>query len=111
MARLEIDPAPSGDRPTLFAWWRAVLVPALGVVAIAAYWLAKAPPQKAALAPSIPPIPAELAELIPPHSPAKVLAWTEKLDQPLENEIQFVVSDAKTALLSLTANFLPEHEF
>jgi hypothetical protein len=41
-------------------------------------------------------------------SPDQLLAWTERVDQPLENELNSVASDAKSALASLAGNFLPE---
>jgi hypothetical protein len=34
--------------------------------------------------------------------------WTTKLDEPLENEMKYVVNDAKTAMNSLADNFLPD---
>jgi len=37
-----------------------------------------------------------------------LLAWSKALDRPLETEMQSVVSDAKTAVLLLAQNFLPE---
>jgi len=34
--------------------------------------------------------------------------WTEKLDEPLETEMQLVVSDARTAMNSLVESLLPD---
>ena len=53
----------------------------------------------------------QLQKLLSEPTAGQVLAWTEKLDEPLEGEMHLVVSDAKLALHSLTANFLPEREF
>jgi predicted anti-sigma-YlaC factor YlaD len=38
---------------------------------------------------------------------ARLREWTAKLDEPLETEMKLVVSDARTAMNSLAANFLP----
>jgi hypothetical protein len=38
----------------------------------------------------------------------KLLELSQRLDQPLETEMAFVVNDAKSALQSLAQNFLPD---
>jgi hypothetical protein len=38
----------------------------------------------------------------------KLLQWSQTLDQPLESELNSVVSDARTAIRSLADNFLPD---
>jgi hypothetical protein len=92
-----------------FRWIEAALIPALGVLAIAAYCVWKpagnhqSPP--ALTAPSAGA--SAWRPLIPQSDPSQLLAWTGKLDQPLQSELDFVVSDAKTALQSLAENFLP----
>jgi len=37
-----------------------------------------------------------------------VIAWSKTLNEPLETEMQSVVTDAKTAIQLLASNFLPE---
>jgi hypothetical protein len=39
---------------------------------------------------------------------AQMNQWSSALDEPLENETQLVLNDAKTALTSLKNSFLPE---
>ena len=89
-------------------WIEAALIPALGALAIAAYCVWRpggshesAPHRNVALGAGA------LQTWIPQSDPGQLLAWTEKLDQPLQSEIHFVVSDAKTAWQSLAENFLP----
>lgn len=38
----------------------------------------------------------------------QIREWTEKLDEPLETEMQLVVSDARTAMNSVVENLLPD---
>ena len=41
-------------------------------------------------------------------SEEKLLEWSQKLDQPLETELQSVIHDARSALAGLAHNFLPD---
>ena len=50
----------------------------------------------------------ELSTLIHVPNQVKLTDWSQKLDQPLETELELVVSDAKTAITYLADNFLPE---
>jgi len=91
-------------------WIRAVLNPALALALIAGVWFWKSQPKQLVSQTAAPPVTLPLERLIQQPNPGQILAaWSEKLDQPLESEMQLVVSDAKTALHSLSANFLPEH--
>jgi hypothetical protein len=112
LANLQAEPTKATSVIPSLDWVRAVLIPALGVFLLAAYWMWR--PQgeqdKALTQDSPPPILSELQNLLKDPNPRQALAWTEKLDQPLESEIHLVVSDAKAALQSLTANFLPERD-
>lgn len=54
--------------------------------------------------------PEELHFKVQLPSLAQVNQWTSSLDEPLENETQLVLNDAKTALTSLKNSFLPEPE-
>ncbi|MDA1273681.1 MAG: hypothetical protein O2960_06470, partial [Verrucomicrobia bacterium] len=38
----------------------------------------------------------------------KLMAFSRSLDEPLEKELQFVVSDARAAMQTLANNFIPE---
>ena len=109
MARVETESREAQHPTTGVSWIRAMLIPALGVLLVAAYWTWDRQPQPSSHTVSLSPV--QLQQILSKPDPAQVLAWTEKLDQPLQSEIHFVVSDAKLALRSLRANFLPEHEF
>jgi len=50
----------------------------------------------------------ELSTLIRVPSEVKLTNWSQTLNQPLETELELVVSDARTALTYLADNFLPE---
>ena len=105
---LRTKSAKPAQRVPAFRWIEAVLIPALGVLVMAAYCVWKQggshePPSRLVVSPGA----NALQTLIPRSDPSQLLAWTGKLDQPLQSELDFVVSDAKTALQSLAENFLP----
>lgn len=50
----------------------------------------------------------ELNFSIPPITSAQVQALTLKLDQPLEKELEHVISDTRQAIQFVASNFLPE---
>lgn len=50
----------------------------------------------------------ELSALIRLPGEVQLPDWSRKLDQPLEAELQLVVTDAKTAITFLADSFLPE---
>ena len=94
-------------RAGLGRWWRSALLPAAVVLMISGYALwqfgpnPSLPEQMAAEAPG---------EVIQPIGPAQgvpLLVWAERIDQPLQDELQSVLSDARSALVALTDNFLP----
>jgi hypothetical protein len=111
MSTLRTEAAKPAQRVLALRWIEAALIPALGALMIAAYCVSKPggsheSPSYLAASPGA----SALQTLIPqsPQSdPSQLLAWTGKLDQPLQSELDFVVSDAKTALQSLAENFLP----
>jgi len=85
---------------------RAVLVPAFGVLMITAFfwWIRQEPPRSAAIS-----APAQTAAPSDPApEPDQIVAWIDKMPQPLERELASVVKDGKTALRSLAGNFLPD---
>ena len=91
---------------------RSLLIPAVGVFIIGIIWLWK--PGASTLRPVVD---GQLVgrEPLPMPAPngvdaAALLKWNEKLNQPLESEIYYVVDDAKSALIALGDNFLP-HRF
>jgi hypothetical protein len=99
-------PAPSSAQRDGWGAVGAVLIPALGVLLITAFfwWIRPARPLADAAAPA--------AATATPSSveadPGPIVAWMGKVDQPLERELKLVVSDGKTALRSLAGNFLPD---
>jgi len=52
--------------------------------------------------------PSPLANQASDSAGRNLLEWSKALDQPLESEMQSVMSDAKTAIHLLAQNFLPE---
>jgi hypothetical protein len=108
LARLEAEPTPQAPSLLLSRWIRAALIPAVGIVLIAAYSLRK----NADLPRSFPAVDvvqetSEVPYAAPSTEADLLLAWTERLDQPLATELNSVVSDAKMAWESLTDNFMP----
>ena len=104
--------AKESRRPfALIYWVRAALIPALGVFALASYLTWKPhPPQTRASHRTTHMVAVDLGnstESVAKVDPTRLLAWAEKLDQPLESELHLVVGDAKDAFKSLAANFLP----
>jgi hypothetical protein len=99
-------PAPSPAESARWGAVGAVLIPALGVFLITAFfwWIRPARPLSDSAAPA--------AATANPSSldadPGQIVAWMGKVDQPLERELKLVVSDGKTALRSLAGNFLPD---
>lgn len=104
--RLATERPKATGRVPGFHWLRAALIPAFGVLVIAAY-LGWKPHRHDALPPQGVSSVAEANPSIPPSDPDRLLAWTGKLDWPLANELDSVVSDAKSAMRSIGENFLP----
>lgn len=52
--------------------------------------------------------PEPLTLSIPQITPEQVQALTVKLDQPLEKELEYVISDTRQAIQFVAANFLPK---
>jgi hypothetical protein len=50
----------------------------------------------------------ELSTLIHAPSEVQLSEWSHRFDQPLETELELVVSDARTAITHLADNFLPD---
>ena len=77
------------------------------VVAALAFWRNSPPIQ--AYHPSMPPSLTNIvvALSLPRHE--EVRAWTAKLHDPLETELDLVISDTTNALNALADNFLPEN--
>ncbi len=46
---------------------------------------------------------------LPELSVAQVESWTTKLDEPLQKELQNVISDTRQAIHFVASNFLPEN--
>jgi hypothetical protein len=98
--------APASISLTGWSAVRAVLVPAFGVLTITAFfwWIRQEPPRSAAISP-----PAQTAAPSnPAPDPDQIVAWIDKMPQPLERELASVVKDGKTALRSIAGNFLPD---
>lgn len=107
MSRVQSVTCSSEARLPAGRWIRTLLIPALGAIGVMVV-LMRMPerPKPAVLGVNARPV-LNLEQLIPHADPAQLLAWTERVDEPLETELDAVVSDAKSALNSLTANFLP----
>ena len=125
MSRLPQDSTDSAlhrERVQNFAFWpKFALALALALIAIAAVFafelakpessqLASATPQPEAVEPSADSEPqiaaADLA--IPVITPEQIQALTVKLDDPLEKELNNVISDTRQAIQFVALNFLPE---
>jgi hypothetical protein len=107
MAGLENAPEPGLAAGWGRSWVRPALVFGLALSLGAVLWVWRSTRQETTtpkLALSHPTAPGPLA-LAP--APAQLIAWSEKLDQPLQQEMDSVVHDARTALTSLGNNFLP----
>ena len=89
---------------------RSISIPAFGFLIIAVLWIWKPESPNSTQQPAVSGLVA-MNELFGPArggvDAAKLLEWSENLDQPLESEIRLVVDDAKSALSSLSDNFLP----
>jgi hypothetical protein len=103
------------NRPELSSWavgirWlRGLAVPALALILAVGYWLRKPESLHPPSAPSlVSEVASEQSETPSITSPAQLLAWGEKFDQPLEGELHSVLNDARAALASLSDNFLPQ---
>jgi hypothetical protein len=83
-------------------------------VIAAVVWRQHTPPPRAAVQQPAPSAvtPALLENLTGRLSRAdgqKLLEWSQSLEQPLDQELQSLVNDAKSALGSLARNFLPDN--
>ena len=92
-------------------WVRAMIIPALGVVLFMAYVVRK--PDNTSSLPSSgsPPIRSfteAVEKIIPKADASQLLSWTEQVDQPLETELDSVMTDAKSAVQGFAMNFLPD---
>ena len=98
----------TAPRRTIKPWIWATLIPAVGTLAILAHLAWRPPaPEHVSSGADTPPL------RIPPEpfakaSPAELLAWTQRLDEPLRREFQFVVNDAAAAFNSVAGSFLPQ---
>lgn len=111
LAALDRDtPAPANSFNALDAL-RRLAIPALGVFLVLAFWLRFPTTQPRDIASvnnassSAQSQPAANANLS--GGDGNFSEWLKELHQPLETELYLVASDAKTALASLTENFLP----
>jgi hypothetical protein len=94
----------------IFQALRSVLIPAFGLFLLGLIWLWKSESPNSTQQPAVSSLVAVSERFAPAGSGvnvAKLLKWSENLDQPLENEIHLVVDDAKSAWSSLSDNFLP----
>jgi hypothetical protein len=95
------------DEKRLINRWWPVLIPFAAVLLLALYGAWKfsvIEPPTPIMAVQPDPEPTAAKEL--PTTP-QLLAWADRIDQPLETELRSVVSDARSAWLALTDNFLP----
>ena len=89
---------------------RSILIPAFGLFIIGGLWIWKSESPKSTHQSAVSGLVFKSELFDPPHNgvdAAKLLEWSENLDQPLESEIRLVVDDAKSVLSSLSDNFLP----
>jgi anti-sigma factor RsiW len=89
---------------------RSILIPAFGLFIIGVLWIWKSESPNSAQQPAVSSLVVMSERVAPARSgvdAAKLLEWSENLDQPLKSEFQLVVDDAKSALSSLSDNFLP----
>jgi len=97
-------------RGRIFQALRSIVIPAFGLFIIGGLWIWKSESPSSTHQPAGSGL-VFMSELLdPPRNgvdAAKLLEWSEKLDQPLESEIRLVVDDAKSVLSSLSDNFLP----
>jgi hypothetical protein len=98
------DPAP--------IWAAAVIIGVLGIFGISFVQHLQRPSpdgQPKERSGTLPqPVIQKFAQDLSAFNGRNVFEWSKTLDQPLEIEMQSVVSDAKTALQLLAQNFLPE---
>ena len=84
---------------------------ALAVVTVAAVgafqFLRNSPPSTSLASNDLPETP-DLEIKIPEITSEQVQALTLKLDQPLEKELEYVISDTRQAIQFVASNFLPE---
>jgi hypothetical protein len=89
---------------------RSILIPAFGLFIIGGLWFWKSESPNSTQQSAASGLVTKSELFDPPRNgvdAAKLLQWSEKLDQPLESEIGLVVDDAKSVLSSLSDKFLP----
>jgi hypothetical protein len=101
---------PQSTAPHVFGIFRlgTALIPAVAILVVLGYWMHDTdtlnPSQTAEVSS---PTAVQAEKLLAQSDPGHLLDLAGKLDQPLQSELNSVVSDAKTALQSLTENFVP----
>jgi len=109
MARLNRHPAPGSERTRTILSAPAVAAVAVAAVLAGFIWTQHVASQNRLITQqSVERTAAELSALVQAPDEVKLEQWSRKLDQPLETELQLVVSDARTAISYLADNFLPE---
>lgn len=108
MATLEKGESAQPDHSHWLRWLGALLIPALTVLLLTAYFIQLSARRTAFVPAPVVSAPAAAEQLLTGPNPEQLLAWTERIDEPLESELHAMVVDARTAFKSLTASFLPD---
>ena len=110
MSALDQEAGRAETRGKILQALRSLLIPAFGLFIIGGLWIWKSESPNSTQQPAVSG-PVFMSKLFdPPRNgvdAAKLLEWSENLDQPLESEIRLVVDDAKSVLSSLSDKFLP----
>ena len=105
---------PSHSRVPAPAWAAAFLIVALGLFSVLFIRHLENPVLEGPPAGQSPPGPHPVVRQFANHLSAlsgrDLIEWSTDLDQPLQTEMQSVLSDAKTAIHLLAQNFLPDLE-
>jgi hypothetical protein len=108
--RRRVEAGRAETRGKILQALRSILIPAFGLFIIGGLWIWKSESPNPTHQPAVSGL-VFMSELFDPPrngvNAAKLLEWSENLDQPLESEIRLVVDDAKSVLSSLSDNFLP----
>jgi len=110
MSALDQEAARAETPSKILQALRSILIPAFGLFIIGGLWIWKSESPKSTYQSAVSGLVFKSELFDPPHNgvdAAKLLEWSENLDQPLESEIRLVVDDAKSVLSSLSDNFLP----
>ena len=110
MSALDQEAARAETPSKILQALRSILIPAFGLFIIGGLWIWKSESPKSTYQSAVSGLVFQSKLFDPPHNgvdAAKLLEWSENLDQPLESEIRLVVDDAKSVLSSLSDNFLP----